>query len=419
MAAAAAVVAIQFPDAGSFYAVRYNGVPGPMLYHERLILLRSAAMVAGGGAQILTPDQDHYEEAVAVGGDIMDLIPLAGQGAPAWGVPDASVYRFRALPPAGILWGFIRTGAAAVGHPVPAHFSYVLGARNVLGAPIGPYAVPDPTAGVAVVPAVGPVAAAPPAGGLGALAAAIGGAPPAAAAPVPGAVVAGLVAPAAAVAAAVAPPVGAAAPAVPPAAAGAVVSADLRVMPVKYDSRGERFRTYVEAVGELSEVKFADWPVAGPRTFIWCSKHMLAQAGSPTAWHSKWIAEQKLDPSSPNVGVHENACRVFETLLCYDQGNGGNLASGELVARQIQLCEERERDAALAVSGGKDKKKEQALKVDLSAEHHLYMGGGHTRGNLCICPLLSEWIALELQKEASVLKERRKAREERGLRAPP
>ena len=38
------------------------------------------------------------------------------------------------------------------------------------------------------------------------------------------------------------------------------------------------------------------------------------------------------------------------------------------------------------------------------------LGGGD-----CICPVLQEWIAEKLRKESGVLKERRKAREERDL----
>jgi hypothetical protein len=42
-------------------------------------------------------------------------------------------------------------------------------------------------------------------------------------------------------------------------------------------------------------------------------------------------------------------------------------------------------------------------------------GTGKVRGNLCVCPALQDWISEELRKESAVLKERRKAREERSL----
>ena len=43
------------------------------------------------------------------------------------------------------------------------------------------------------------------------------------------------------------------------------------------------------------------------------------------------------------------------------------------------------------------------------------LGTNQARGNLPICPALSEWITEELRKEAAVLKERRKAAGERRL----
>ena len=43
------------------------------------------------------------------------------------------------------------------------------------------------------------------------------------------------------------------------------------------------------------------------------------------------------------------------------------------------------------------------------------MGSQLTRGNVCVCPLLQEWASAQLAKEQALLKERRKAREERDL----
>ena len=48
-------------------------------------------------------------------------------------------------------------------------------------------------------------------------------------------------------------------------------------------------------------------------------------------------------------------------------------------------------------------------------ETHLFLGTAETRGNVCVAPLLQNWIGEELAKEAAAAKERRKAREERAL----
>eukprot|EP00959_Pyramimonas_sp_CCMP1952_P210436 4403794-Pyramimonas_sp.AAC.1 len=77
-----------------------------------------------------------------------------------------------------------------------------------------------------------------------------------------------------------------------------------------------------------------------------------------------------------------------------------NVASAELAARELQVAEERHRGK---IAGGRDDR----------FDTHLARGADLVRGNLCIMPALTEWIASELSKECSVMKERRKAREER------
>ena len=56
----------------------------------------------------------------------------------------------------------------------------------------------------------------------------------------------------------------------------------------------------------------------------------------------------------------------------------------------------------------------------LAEDEHLYMGSSTTRGLIMASPMLQEYVASELHKEASTAKEKRKLREERALsRAPP
>ena len=79
-----------------------------------------------------------------------------------------------------------------------------------------------------------------------------------------------------------------------------------------------------------------------------------------------------------------------------------NLASAELVVRAIQRWEE--------------KHKHKIAANENAGEGSLFMGtSGGSRSGLVIDPKLTEWIGSEMQKEAMVAKERRKAREERAL----
>ena len=70
--------------------------------------------------------------------------------------------------------------------------------------------------------------------------------------------------------------------------------------------------------------------------------------------------------------------------------------------------------------GGEEKYKEKAgnnANTEIVQEQHLF-GGHSSRTNLCICPDLSAWIAEEMKTEAAVMKEWRKAHEERALQKP-
>ena len=93
-------------------------------------------------------------------------------------------------------------------------------------------------------------------------------------------------------------------------------------------------------------------------------------------------------------------------MACYDQYDLLASAGVELVVRQIQIIEEK-------LSGRFEDKNQEA-----SADYYL-MSGATSRCQLCICPELKSWLAGELAKESSVLKERRKAREERALLKKP
>jgi hypothetical protein len=133
---------------------------------------------------------------------------------------------------------------------------------------------------------------------------------------------------------------------------------------------------------------------------------MSEHAGTPIAWHQRFVQLTKANHNEQLIASHESWCKLIEISLTYDQLAGGALASCEFAGRQVQLIEERYKDK---VFGHDDS--------GLTAESRLFSGSSD-RAGLCICPKLTEWIAEELKKESAVLKERRKAREERLLSKP-
>ena len=159
-----------------------------------------------------------------------------------------------------------------------------------------------------------------------------------------------------------------------------------------------------DAVGQMQESALPDFPVQGPRTTLWVCRFLVENGGSPMARHSRWRSEGQLLASEGGVGEHERCCRLLEQMACWDQLNLPDLASAELVARSLQMQEERHRDRLLSAEDG---------------DSHLFYGTSAVRGNLCVCPALQAHVSAELAKEVAVAKERRKAREERvAARAP-
>ena len=182
---------------------------------------------------------------------------------------------------------------------------------------------------------------------------------------------------------------------------------DARTLPVRFDTAGKRTREFRDFCSLMSQDEWEDWPVRGPRTCRWVLSFMLEHGGTPRGWHRQWQAAMRLQATDAGVALHEVCCLFLESLCTYDQLNAPNLAAGEHAARQLQAVEERWKDRAIGSNES----------LEAQADIALY-AGQQTRGNLCICPALAEWISTELRSEAAISKERRKAREERALARP-
>ena len=412
---AAPLLAVGAPPvraAGSEVLIRYD-LPDPPEWHARLVLTD----VGGDGHLVdyyivFTPDMDIYAEDLgSANPDTAALRDRPADRSIPYGIPAAQVYDFANLPSAAELRQLV---GEAEGMAVAARARLGLFARDAAhphgGVPAPGAVVVAPAAGAVV--GGGQVAAGVPPPGLGAgpppwVHAPAGGVPPAPPAPLPGGVPGGGVA--ALQAAALGSGVGAAVPAPvgqAVAVAGGAPTGDVRVLSVLYDTTGERFRNFSDSVQYLEIIKWPDSPVKGPVTVLWCCRFMKINGGSPSSWHHRWQALAKVQSSEPGVQAHDAFCRTLEIMLCFDQLSLGSLASAEYVCRQIQLVEEKYKEKA-----GNN------ANTEIVQEQHLF-GGHSSRTNLCICPDLSAWIAEEMKTEAAVMKERRKAREERALQKP-
>lgn len=371
---------------GTFCLVNYGEV-GPV-WHQRLVLSHVNLHLY----IIATPDFDIYEEEMHEDNvDFVGGFRIAPDHRPPLGINIGHIYGFAPLTDAEknqlFAEGFLRANAARALLGLPPHAAGGQAGAIIGGAAGGAAVVPAPPGGGAPAgpqPGPNPPAAAN-SGGLAALAAAIGA------------------------------PVGGALPGGPGGAGGAAPAGpadDARVLPVMFDVEGKRFREFRDAVNILQASTFADWPVKGPRTTLWCLRYVLEHGGTLLSHHARWKTEAKLQATDYGVQQHELLCRILTSMLQYDQLDLCNLASAELAFRELQLIEQKHYDRLLPAKG-----QERPGDFSSAGEHLLFLGSSQSQ--VMVCPALKEWLAEQMKGEAMIMKEMRKAREERALLRGP
>ena len=363
--------AIGGPGPGSYLLVKYD-LPDTT-WHSRLLL----AHLNAGEWIVLTPDGDIYsEEYSPSNGDIASWRPYDPQVGAPFGVAVGDIYDFHPRPDQATVARLLTEGQAH------AHLE-----RMRLGLP-----APGGQPGHQMAPAA-PAAGS--CGGAGPQVAALaGGGADVNAAPNPAGPAAAL--------AALAGVSNAAGVAAQARDAPMDQGDDARTLSISRDGEGARFKEFRSAVQECKSVDFQDWPVSGPRTVKHVITQMINNGGSALGHHQQWRVACKMQPTDGPAQEHESWSRVLDAMLCYDQLDVTNLAAAELVVRSIQRLEE--------------KHNHKMVSTDDAGESALFMGAAAgARAGLVISPKLTEWIGAEMQKEALVAKERRKAREERAL----
>ena len=190
---------------------------------------------------------------------------------------------------------------------------------------------------------------------------------------------------------------------------------DLRILPVLYQpGDSKRGRPFTGAIPILTETQFTDWPLDGPRTVLWLLGEMAKGDHTPLRRHFWWRSVLALQASDPYVSEHEFLSELFECGVCFDQVNASQLLFFEHVSRRYQLIEEMYKEKLrTAVQGPSG-----TTTID-DDEVSLFAGKASHAGIALVSPALASHIASKVAERSSVLKERRKGREERRLATLP
>ena len=185
---------------------------------------------------------------------------------------------------------------------------------------------------------------------------------------------------------------------------------DLRTLPISYDAQGQRSRIFTPTFAELSEATFSDWRISGPRTTLWLAKAVVSQDTTFPRRHTWWKNALRLTDSSEGVAEHMFISELLDAALCYDCLNIGQLSCMELASRRYQYWEQHYQESLRAGQHGSS-----PAKAWQASETGLFLGQERSTAVALVCPALAEHVSSRLKDEASILKERRKAREERHL----
>lgn len=128
------------------------------------------------------------------------------------------------------------------------------------------------------------------------------------------------------------------------------------------------------------------------------------------AHHKWWRSTAKLTSDDFGVTMHEMAMRTLETFACHDQVNLGHCAGLEVLLRQAQVAEHYHAASVREADAIKTRKDTKVLSAD---EVELFLGLDYLKDSVMVCPALAEYVAKEAEKEAAILKQLRKARDEK------
>ena len=149
------------------------------------------------------------------------------------------------------------------------------------------------------------------------------------------------------------------------------------------------------------------WTLSGPRTAKWCINYLAVEGLGFEGHHERLRQVTKADASSWGIQEHFQVSMSLRQALLVDQVDGCNMLSVEIQFRRLQTIEfsysEKARELEAKAVGGR-----------LSLEEQTTFGGVTRQfSTLMICPDLLDHVKSEMEKEASLAKNLRKAREER------
>ena len=169
----------------------------------------------------------------------------------------------------------------------------------------------------------------------------------------------------------------------------------------------------MSVVESIREAALADFAIKGPRTAKWCVEYLGRQQQHPEDYHRAWRARRKLGIHDYGVVMHQTSMRAMGMAGCSDQLDLANLSCIEYMAREAQMIEHFYQNVERELED--KQRKDKKLVGPTVDEMELFVGADKSPYDVMVCPALAEWIAKEMERDANIQKQSRKARQERAL----
>ena len=159
---------------------------------------------------------------------------------------------------------------------------------------------------------------------------------------------------------------------------------------------------------ECAEEAATDWPLPGPRSAAWCLDFLRREGEGVERHHERFRQLTKTDAGNWGIGEHWQLCQFLKFAGEIDQLDLTNCVSVEAAFRRIQTIEYSYMDKV------RESEAKTASGSRLTAEEQSVFGGTtRTHTALMISPKVLDYVRAEAERDASLAKNLRKAREER------
>ena len=175
---------------------------------------------------------------------------------------------------------------------------------------------------------------------------------------------------------------------------------DPRLAGDRRDAQNRRWLSLSDAVNTLRPTdlkKQKDWPHPGPRASEEVPAGIRAAGREIIPYHDLWVSQVGIHRDSSIAWEHKILLTILAFMLCFDQLDITNTASGEFLCRRLLQLQRAVRA---------NPRVPDFTGLHKMIEHHLDEAGGVTAREF------TKHIAVEAESEARILKQNRLLREE-------